>query len=154
MKGFESGAGARIPSAESPIPSATADDFADAPELHAALKRLPEELQGVHATRMSDMDDEDALAYITAIHEKRESAVRESVVSDEGIKAYFESHEEEIWKHLETDVFSDTDNFLGRGQTARIKRFELHDAERGGGPCRDKIPGLADREDALGKRRA
>lgn len=108
---------------------ASAEDFADSPELYGMLRRLPLELQGLHASRMSDMDDADAFTYIQSILEKRNMAVRESVVSDQEVEPYFHDHEEEIWKHLETDVFTDTDNLLGFGRTARIKRFTLQGAE-------------------------
>lgn len=110
---------------------ASAEDFADSPELYGMLRRLPPELQGVHAGRMSDMDDKDAFTYIQSILEKRNMAVRESVVSDEEVEPYFHDHEEEIWKHLETDVFTDTDNLLGYGKTARIKEFHIQN-ESGG----------------------
>jgi len=112
-----------------PLPEATAEDFADTPELYGMLRRLPPELQGTHAARMSDMNDEDAFSYIRDILEKRDMAVRESVVSDASVEPYFHDHQEEIWKHLETDVFTDTQNLLGYGQTARIKEFSLEGAD-------------------------
>jgi len=122
MEGFEF---TRRSEAKESLPEATADDFADSPELYGMLRRLPAELQGTHAARMSDMDDGDAFSYIRDVLEKRDMAVRESVVSDASVEPYFNEHQEEIWKHLETDVFTDTQNLLGAGQTARIKEFAL-----------------------------
>lgn len=115
--------------AEGEAIEASAEDFADSPELYGMLRRLPLELQGMHAGRMSDMDDADALVYIQGVLEKRNMAVRESVVSDADVEPYFHDHQEEVWRHLETDVFTDTDNLLGYGQTARIKEFHIEDGD-------------------------
>jgi serine/threonine protein kinase len=49
----------------------------------------------------------------------------ETVISDDSIREYFNNKGEAIWKQLETTVFTDTENLIGRGQTARIKRFDL-----------------------------
>lgn len=106
---------------------ATIDDFGDMPQVQNMLHRLPPELQAVHASRIADMDEEHVFEYLMQLLERRESAIRESVVSDEAVAPYFHAHEREIWKDLETRVFMDTQNFLGSGQTARVKKFELPD---------------------------
>jgi tRNA A-37 threonylcarbamoyl transferase component Bud32 len=110
---------------------ATIDDFTDMPQVQNLLRRLPPELQNVHATRISDLEEAEAFAYMHRLLEKRESAMRESQVSDEELAPYFHEHETEIWKDLETRVFADTDNFLGAGQTARIKQYEIRDEKTG-----------------------
>lgn len=107
------------------------EDYADNEELFTLLQRLPAELRAMHLMRISGLDDAEATEYLRTIHEKRSAATREAVVSDAGIRDYFSEHAEEVWEALETDVFTDTDNLLGFGQTARIKRFVLNDTGRG-----------------------
>lgn len=132
MKGFEFSPGPRRSKVEE-VPDATPDDFADSPELYQALRRLPADLQNMHATRMSDMDDAEAHAYILNILERREEATRESEISDAETQERFAGLEDMIWRDLESHVLTDTDNFLGAGMTARIKRYELP-AEEGRAP--------------------
>lgn len=114
---------------------ATVDDFGDMPQVQSMLHRLPPELQAIHAARISDMDEEHAFEYLFNLLDRRESAVREFVVSDESVSFYFHAHEREIWKDLETRVFTDPDNFLGSGQTARVKRYGLSNEK-----TKEKIP--------------
>lgn len=110
---------------------ATFDDFADHEVLSTLLKRFPKELRDTHAGKIGDMSEEDAIEYLESTLGKREEAVQESVVSDQTAETYFAGHEAEIWKDLETTVFTDTENFLGKGQTARIKRYDLKDKDSG-----------------------
>ncbi|CAN5731113.1 hypothetical protein BH11PAT2_BH11PAT2_07030 [soil metagenome] len=128
MKGFEFSQGPSYKKEEA-LPNATYDDFADTPVLQGMLRRLPPELRNVHAARMGDMAEQDAFAYIQLVLENRESAVRESVVSEPEFEAYFQAHEQEIWKDLETTVFTDINNLVGNGTTARIKEYELENAK-------------------------
>lgn len=107
---------------------ATIDDFGDMPQVQSMLHRLPPELQGVHASRIADMDEEHAFEYMMHLLEKRESAMRESVVSDAAVAPYFHEHEREIWKDLETRVLDDPENFLGSGMTAKVKKYQLVDS--------------------------
>lgn len=107
---------------------ATIDDFGDMPQVQNMLHRLPPELQAVHASRIADLDEEHAFEYMMQLLEKRESAMRESVVSDAAVAPYFHEHEREIWKDLETRVFSDPENFLGSGMTAKVKKYQLEDS--------------------------
>lgn len=129
MFGSESFAKGRSPREQrEELTPATIDDFGDMPQVQNLLHRLPPELQSVHATRISTMDEDDAFVYMHELLEHRESAMRESVVSDEGVAPYFHAHEREIWKDLETRVFLDPENFLGSGQTAKVKKYELQDS--------------------------
>lgn len=97
------------------------------------LKRLPLELRGKHIERIAHLEDEEAAGYLYALHERRDAALRESVVSDSVMAPFFAEHQEEIWHALETHVFTDTENYLGNGQTAQVKRFDLNqiDEEHG-----------------------
>ncbi|MEA2701965.1 MAG: hypothetical protein QOE22_674 [Candidatus Parcubacteria bacterium] len=121
------------PTGKPPVPPvlASVDDFLDSQEIYTRLKRLPPELRARHLERITimeeaeDADDIAIVAYLDGILEKRKEAMQESVVSDPSIQEYFGRHAEEIWKEIETDVFNDADSLLGRGQTARVMRYEL-----------------------------
>lgn len=101
------------------------EDFKDNPTLYRLLKQLPKELQRAHIARIEHLTDEQSEEYLYALHERREAALRESVVSDEELQPYFEDHKVEIWKALETRVFNGIENHLGAGTTARVKRLDL-----------------------------
>lgn len=101
------------------------EDFKDNEELYKLLTRIPVPLRAQHIARIEHLSDEEATGYLYAFHERRDAALRESVVSDEGLKGYFDIHKEAIWDALENHVFTDTDNHLGVGTTARIKRFDM-----------------------------
>jgi|GEM_PF-1906622 len=103
------------------------EDFKDNLKLYTLLARLPESLRKEHMHRISHLADEEAEGYLFAVHERRDAAIRESVVSDETFEPYFEKHSKEIWHALETTVFEDKENVIGRGSTAFITRFNLED---------------------------
>ncbi len=124
MFGFEQ---PRTPKVAAPVEAAEIADYEDNPELHRLLARLPDELRAVHLARIAHLEDDEATGYLLALHERRDAALRESEVSDESLKEYFNAHEEDVWRALETYVFSNTENHIGQGTTARIKRFDLGD---------------------------
>ena len=108
-------------------PPLSLDDFQDTPELRKLLVQIPIELRSRHMSHIEDLDDKEAAEYLRDILAKRETASRESLVSEPSLKNYFDAHSQEIWHALETDVFTATNNRLGKGQTARIKRFALNE---------------------------
>jgi serine/threonine protein kinase len=114
-------------SEEVPPVHASVDDFLDNQELHTLLKRLPMQLLATHLDRIGEMEDDEAIAYIRGVHEKRREVMEESVVSDPSIRDYFGRHAKDIWKALDTEVFEDVHNMLGSGQTARVMRYEVND---------------------------
>jgi tRNA A-37 threonylcarbamoyl transferase component Bud32 len=115
--------------AEALQPASELDDFKDSPELYRLLARIPNELRPKHIEHIENLSDEDAETYLKDILEKREAASRESEISEPLMRDYFNEHSEAVWKALETNVFSDADNLLGAGITARIKRFALKDID-------------------------
>lgn len=113
-------------------PESTVDDYADAPEIQKQLRLLPKELQERHLLHIEDakLSDEETLAYLAAVHEKRDEALREEEVSDPSIREYFDAHKDEIHHALENEVLRDQGRLLGSGMTAVIKKFEIEDAGR------------------------
>lgn len=107
------------------------EDFQDSPELYRLLLKLPKALRQQHLARIVHLEEEEATGYLLALHERREAALRESMVSDTDLAPFFEENKEEIWSALETTVFTDAENLIGHGTTARIQRFDL--SEIGGG---------------------
>lgn len=101
------------------------EDFKDNEELYRLLVRIPAPLRAQHISNIEHLSDEEATGYLYAFHERRDAALRESVVSDEELKGYFDIHKEAIWDALENHVFTDSDNLIGAGTTARIKRFDM-----------------------------
>ncbi len=99
------------------------EDFSHHPELYASLKRIPEELRLIHLKAIEDLSDEDALGYVQAFLERREAAKTRFHVSDGPLSAEFAGKEAEIRGQLETSVFKGTENRIGEGQTAEVKRF-------------------------------
>ena len=127
MENFQSFGQEKQPKFQSEKPPLSLDDFQDAPEVRALLVQIPVELRARHLSHIEDLDDDEATEYLRDILAKRESASRESLVSEPSLHEYFNKHSEEIWKALETHVFTDTDNRLGKGQTARVKRFTMNE---------------------------
>lgn len=121
----------RIPSTQRtarenpPRAIAELEDYTDNETLYTLLARLPKELRQEHLTRIEHLNDDEAEGYLYALHERRDAAIRESNVSDEELKPYFEEHKRTIWESLETSVFTDEQNHIGAGTTARIKSFDL-----------------------------
>ncbi len=121
-------------------PPAEIADYADNPVLYKLLSRLPAALRAEHLARIEHLEDDEAEGYLYALHERRDAALRESEVSDEGLRPYFEGHSQEIWNALETHVFSDSNNHIGAGTTARIKRFDLSEVST---PDDESVPSVA-----------
>jgi len=107
------------------LAQADIDDFADNPTLYRLLRMLPTELRREHINRIEHLEDEEAEGYLYALHERRDAALRESQVSDDTLRPYFESNQERLWQALENEVFTSEENHLGAGTTARIKRLDL-----------------------------
>ncbi len=101
------------------------EDYADNEVLYRLLRRLPDELRQEHLARIEHLEDEEAEGYLYALHERRNAALRETAVSDEVLRPYFESNQERLWQALETEVFTSEENHIGAGTTARIKRLDL-----------------------------
>jgi serine/threonine protein kinase len=96
------------------------------------LRRLPRELAQKHLQYVvqEGLDDDEALAYLEDIFDKRKEATTISVISDESAQELFQGHEKELFARIETDVFDSPDNLIGAGTTARVKRFDLTQDEK------------------------
>ena len=105
------------------------EDFEDSPEIYALLKKIPSELRIKHMNYIEELSDPEGVEYLQKILEDREKAISEAYVSDDSIREYFDGHSAEIWKSLETNVFTDPNNLLGHGKTARVKSFHIENAE-------------------------
>jgi tRNA A-37 threonylcarbamoyl transferase component Bud32 len=116
----------RQPKSTSDTPPPELEDFKDNEELHRLLLRLPIQLRQVHMQHIADLHEDAATEYLYALHERRGEALRESVVNDENLRSYFDSHKEQIFKALETTLFADEESVIGRGTTAKINRLDLH----------------------------
>lgn len=138
MFGFERAG--QSPKKVSIEPPPEIDDYLDSPVLHNLLARLPAEIRTEHLTRIAELTDEQAEGYLYALHEKRSDALRECEVSDESIKTYFNEHSAEIWDALETRIFTDPENHIRAGTTARIKKFNLSEM---GGVGEEQMPTVA-----------
>lgn len=114
----------RHPRQEAPD-QADIEDYRDNATLYRLLRMLPAELRREHLGRIEHLEDDEAEGYLYALHERRDAALRESSVSDEALRPYFESNQERIWASLETDVFTSEQNHVGAGTTARIKRLDI-----------------------------
>lgn len=135
MKGMEGFSGApKVPQHDYDV-----EDYVDNETLYLLLRKLPKELQVEQMRRIDGLEDEEAIEHLQSFHERRTEALRESVVSDETLKPYFEANKEKIWEALETTVFTDEENYLGAGTTARIKRFDLSSIAEDAAP----VPELA-----------
>lgn len=112
-------------------PDPDVEDYQDNVILYRLISRLPKELRTEHLRRIEHLSDDEASDYLHALHEKRDAALRDSVVSDAELAPYFKEHEAEIWKALETEVFTDLNREIGRGSTAKIQRFDIGAIGRG-----------------------
>ncbi len=104
---------------------ADVEDFRDNPTLYRLLRMLPPELRREHIARIEHLEDDEAEGYLYALHERRDAALRESSVSDDSLRPYFESNQERIWTALENEVFTSEENHVGAGTTARIKSLDI-----------------------------
>lgn len=105
------------------------DDFVDRPQLYVALKRLPAAIRELHMPKVEPMDEMDGLMYLTTIIERREKANTQFKLSDESIAKEYRGREQTLQRELETTVLNDTENFIGDGQTADVKRFTYTDGD-------------------------
>jgi tRNA A-37 threonylcarbamoyl transferase component Bud32 len=96
-------------------------------DFHPLLKKLPEEiaLKSIGVIESRGFDENEATHYIESVVKQRKEAVTKSVISDEYIKIFFEGQEEKIYNDIETTVFTDSENHLGAGLTARVKEYTL-----------------------------
>jgi len=110
--------------AESPT-APDLEDYRDAP-YYSLLARLPQALVAKHLSHIEQesLDDAAGMAYVTEVMAKRTEALTVTVISDEKLKEVFDA-DPSILTRIETTVFTDTTNYLGEGQTARVKRLEL-----------------------------
>jgi serine/threonine protein kinase len=101
------------------------------------LRRLPEALAVRHVAHieMHALNEEESEEYLKGILEKRGEALTETVISDMDFLERIKDQKDEILEQIETDVFTNTENFLGSGMTARVKFFEISD-ER----SKEKLP--------------
>lgn len=111
-------------------PETSIEDYSDAP-FYNLLERLPQELALFHLNKIieQDLDDNSAIEYLSEIINLRREAVTSTVISDDQARELFAGHEKELFRELETTIFNQTDNILGAGTTARVKRFDLSGEE-------------------------
>jgi serine/threonine protein kinase len=104
------------------------DDHADT-DYFILLKRLPEALAVRHVAHieMRGLNEVESTEYLEEILEKRSEALTETVISDENFLDKIRYQKESILEQIETDVFTNTENFLGSGMTAQVKFFEISD---------------------------
>ena len=100
-------------------------DYKDAPYYKLLLK-LPKELIVQHLQKIEseEYDDETATTYIENILAKRTEAVTKTFASTHELEELFHTSPE-ILKNIETTVFTDEDNFLGSGTTAKVKQLDV-----------------------------
>lgn len=101
-------------------------DYEDTP-LYPLLSKLPKDLVGKHLTYIErrSFSDEEAVSYLSEVISKRQESFSASSISDEGLKGNLEISEEKVFQSLETNVFNDTENYLGTGMTARVKSYSV-----------------------------
>ncbi|MCA9360670.1 hypothetical protein H6789_02525 [Candidatus Nomurabacteria bacterium] len=102
------------------------EDFDDK-SFYNLLLRLPRELGIRHLATIVErnMSDNEATNYLEGILEARKEAVTETEIGDEQARELFEGQFTEMLHLLETDTLTREGNFLGSGQTAQIKQFNL-----------------------------
>ena len=93
------------------------------------LKRLPETLAVRHVAHIekNDLAEDESREYLEGILEKRGEALTETVISDVDFLEKIQYQKESILEQIETEVFTDRENFLGSGMTAQVKYFEISD---------------------------
>jgi serine/threonine protein kinase len=108
------------------------EDFAGR-SFYTLLKRIPSEHLQKHLIRIenNEYSDDEAVDYIVSILERRTEALTETVISDATILEKIKDRKEDIFRELETDVFSSQENFLGSGMTAKVKYYEINDLDTG-----------------------
>lgn len=97
------------------------EDYIYDENLLLQLKKLPIDIRMLHAKKMSELSDSEALVYIENILKDREKSLEEFVFSDERLKDKITSEDlEQLFLERETPQ-----NLLGFGTTARIKKIEV-----------------------------
>lgn len=93
------------------------------------LKKIHPELRRQHLIRIDkdDYTDEEATEYILDLLERRSEVLTETVISDSDILEKMRGQRDTILKQIETSVFTDKENLLGFGMTARVKKFLIED---------------------------
>ncbi len=97
-------------------------DYDSEPYYHI-LKRFPAEL-GMRLMKYAEdqeMSDEEITHYLSEQLEGRLESTTNSEISDAHIQELAAGHEKELFHALETSVFTNPDNYLGTGMTARVK---------------------------------
>lgn len=94
---------------------------------YTLLKKLPVELANncLQKIETEEMSDDDAVSYLNHIIEQRTEVSTESVISDPDAVLFFQGNEKDIYKDIETSTFTNTENHIGSGMTARIKKYEI-----------------------------
>lgn len=109
------------------------DDYEDYVDMSYfnLLERLPRELALRHLSNISfnNFNESQATEYLEKILQERTEAMTETEISDTHTQEVISGIEKEFLHELETSIFDRTDNFLGSGMTARIKRYDVHDKE-------------------------
>lgn len=113
---------------DSELPPPEREDFLTAPYYHL-IKKIPDELIQKHLIYIEEnqLNPQEATEYLEDVLELRSDALTETVISDETILEKIKNQKEAIFRHLETDVFSSQENYLGSGMTAKVKYFEIED---------------------------
>lgn len=114
------------------VPPPTMEDYTDAP-FYSILRAIPSELRTKHLTYIENngLSDEEASDYLKQILERRKEVMTETHVSDLSFSEKIKGRSDEIFKQIETSVYSDPENYLGGGMTARVMYFEIADPATG-----------------------
>lgn len=101
-------------------------DYDSEPYYHI-LKRFPAEL-GMRLMKYAEdqaMTDDEIIHYLSEQLEGRIESTTRSEISDPYIEELAAGHEKELFQALETSVFTNPDNYLGKGMTARVKSHHV-----------------------------
>lgn len=111
---------------QTPSPHYDLEDYTDTP-FYNLLRRMPKELAERHLTHIisNGLSDEIATAYLEQILAGRREATTVTEISDSHAQELFEAQGADFFRQIETSVFTDSDNYLGAGMTARVKRFDV-----------------------------
>lgn len=102
-------------------------DYEDEP-FYLLLRQLPPELAKRCIIEIEDqlLDDNAAAELIERRIAGRMEAVTETHFSDPAFEAFSEQYDGDLLKHIETDLFSDTDHQIGHGNTAKVHELDTH----------------------------
>ena len=101
-------------------------DYEDEP-YYNILRKLPKELAKNHMRYVDAqaMTSDEITTYLHEIVASRREAMTASAISDPMIQEIFKGEEAQLFRTLETTVFHNPDNYLGKGMTASVKLFEV-----------------------------